>query len=173
MLLMLQNSILVLMKIKMMPDADTPFFEENGSPSWAEMYSYEFNLLYNHLVNVKGCDVWLWGDRLLNHANASTGYPMWNLGSWESDSGTEDLVVHSAIDLIPRENMLITDWHYNSSPNTAEYFASKGFYVISATGNGTDINIGVQHLNHHLNAAPEISYLMKGICFTTWQFRIS
>ena len=61
----------------------------------------------------------MWGDRFLD--GELTG-----LGKWEASM--DDTA--PAIDLVPKD-IVICDWHYESAPPTAVYFAIKGFNVVS------------------------------------------
>lgn len=82
----------------------------------AELFAGEVNKL-NRFAKSMGCELWIWGDRLLD--GKVTG-----MGSWEaSTNGTAP-----AIDLIDKE-VLICDWHYERAELSAVYLASKGLRV--------------------------------------------
>lgn len=84
----------------------------------AVLFAKEVNRLHEHLTE-KGVKMWMWGDRLLD--GKTTG-----LGEWQASTSN----THKAIDMIPND-IIICDWHYDSAPPTAGYFALKGFDVIA------------------------------------------
>ena len=97
-------------------------FIKNGGTN-AELFAKEINLLSGFLSS-KGYRTWIWGDRLINVADAPKfGVP--SLTEWEaSKNGT-----YQAIDRISKR-ILVCDWHYKGAPTTHLYFADKGFDVI-------------------------------------------
>jgi len=83
----------------------------------AQLFAGEAKALQSHLKSI-GCRMWMWGDRFLDAR--ATG-----LGKWEaSENATQP-----AIDLVPKD-IVICDWHYDKAPETAIFFARKGFDVI-------------------------------------------
>lgn len=72
-----------------------------------------------HLVEKRGVEMMLWGDRLLD--SESTGYGIWEA----ADNGT-----HPAIDLLPKD-IVICDWHYELMEEypSIPLFLEKGFRV--------------------------------------------
>lgn len=135
-----------------MPRTGTPYYTNQ---SRAEMFAYQFEMLHKYLKE-KDLKTWVWGDRLLDGST-------WQLGGWEDDN----LETHHAIDAISSDETTIIDWHYESSPETAAYFASKGFDVVSAPWD--DTNIAISQLNMQLGAPESIAPHMKGILLTTWR----
>lgn len=88
----------------------------------AELFARAVNDLYDHLVQKRGREMMIWGDRLLD--GVATGY-----GEWEaSTNGT-----HPAVDWIPKD-IIICDWHYEVMPGAAypsvPFFLEKGFRVL-------------------------------------------
>jgi hypothetical protein len=72
----------------------------------AYLFARAVNDCYTHLVNERGVEMLIWGDRLLD--GATTGY-----GEWEAAmNGTQ-----SAVDLIPKD-IIQVDWHYTNAPLT-------------------------------------------------------
>ena len=84
----------------------------------AELFAGELNKIRNHLA-LKNRKLWIWGDRLID--GKTTGIGMWE-GSFNN--------THRAIDLIAKD-VMICDWHYERPDQTAVYFATKGFNVIT------------------------------------------
>jgi hypothetical protein len=84
----------------------------------AELFAGEVNTLHAHL-KARGCRMWMWGDRFIDGKST-------RLGKWEaSENGTQ-----SAVDLVPKD-IVICDWHYDKAPDTLQFFANKGFDVVS------------------------------------------
>lgn len=86
----------------------------------ARLFAQAVQDYHAHLVQMRGVEMLMWGDRLLD--GKATGYGLWEA----SENGT-----HPAIDLIPKD-IIICDWHYNKR---AEYpsipiFLEKGFRVL-------------------------------------------
>jgi hypothetical protein len=103
-------------------------------------------------------EMWMWGDRLLD--GSVTG-----VGEWEgSENGTA-----SAINLVPRD-IVICDWHYDSAPATAAYFAVQGFRVLYAPWRQTPVALGeldlVRSIRGHADST--IAPRMLGVLQTTW-----
>lgn len=84
----------------------------------AELFAGEVNLIRNHLAQ-KNRQLWIWGDRLID--GKTTG-----MGMWEASMNN----THRAIDLIHKD-VMICDWHYERPDQTAVYFATKGFSVVT------------------------------------------
>lgn len=89
----------------------------------AELFAKAVNDYYRYLVEGKGLEMLMWGDRLLD--DAQMGY-----GKWEaSQNGTAP-----AIDLI-RKEIIICDWHYGLREEypSVPYLQRKGFRVLPAS----------------------------------------
>lgn len=89
-----------------------------GGRDKAELFAGEVNKIRNHLA-LKNRKLWIWGDRLID--GKTTGIGMWE-GSYNN--------THRAIDMLEKD-IVICDWHYERPDQTAVYFATKGFNVIT------------------------------------------
>jgi hypothetical protein len=123
----------------------------------AELLAQEVKALHEHLTR-SGKQMWMWGDRLLD--GGATG-----LGEWEaSTNGT-----FPAVNEIPRD-VVINDWHYESSPGTAAHFAVLGFPVVPAPWRKADVALAqldlVEALRRH--ATPPVAARAQGMLQTTW-----
>jgi hypothetical protein len=94
--------------------------------SKAELFAGEVTTLRNHLA-AKKRELWIWGDRLLDGRATS-------VGEWEGSYNN----TYPAIDMIPKD-VVICDWHYERPDKTAQYFAEKGFRVITCPWRKPDI----------------------------------
>jgi len=85
----------------------------------AALFAQAVRDYYGHLVEKRGVEMLMWGDRLLD--DAATGY-----GEWEADR----IGIHPAIDMIPHE-IIICDWHYELRETypSVPLFLQKGFRV--------------------------------------------
>lgn len=150
--------------------AATPYY--NGD-NYSEIFAYQFKWMHDYL-NSKGITMWLWGDRLLSchdpkwGAWAEDGTRLWPESAicHETDWGKGFNAIHPAIDLISTENVIITDWHYDVNPPTAEHFASKGFDVVSAPLRKLDVAMSM--VDRHWNADQDIADKMDGVLQTYW-----
>jgi hypothetical protein len=123
----------------------------------AELFAQEVRTLHDHLAETHR-EMWMWGDRLLD------GYGT-GLGEWEaSQNGTA-----AAINDVPRD-IVICDWHYDSAPPTAAYFAVQGFRVLAAPWEKRDVALGeldlVRSVRAHANDL--IVPRMFGMLQTSW-----
>jgi hypothetical protein len=123
----------------------------------SDLFAGEVTKIRNHL-DLKGRRLWIWGDRLLN--GQLTG-----LGMWEASMNN----THQAIDLIPKD-VMICDWHYERSDQTAVYFAMKGFDVVTCPWRNPDI--AVKQVNDifrfRANSTPEMKAHFNGMLQTVW-----
>lgn len=127
----------------------------------AKLYAKAVNDIYNFLVNKKGIEMLMWGDRLID-ANKI------NYGEWESSiNGTA-----AAIGLIPKD-IIFCDWHYEGfedyhNLHKKEYlsipmFLSKGFRVLPTSWKN------VENMESLLMYSLEINNPnMLGHLFTLW-----
>ncbi|MFZ9687841.1 MAG: family 20 glycosylhydrolase [Chitinophagaceae bacterium] len=92
----------------------------------SKLFADEVNKINDH-VNAKDGRLWIWGDRMIDGQETK-------LGMWEGS--TND--TYRSIDMI-NKNVVINDWHYESSPKTAEMFAKKGFDVMMCPWRKADI----------------------------------
>ncbi len=123
----------------------------------AELFAQEVRTLHDHLAATHR-EMWMWGDRFLD--GAVTG-----VGEWEgSENGTA-----FAINLVPHD-IVICDWHYDSAPATAAYFAASGFRVLYAPWRQTDVAMGELDQIHSIrtHADKTIAPRMLGVLQTTW-----
>ncbi len=123
----------------------------------AELFANEVKTLHAHFREI-GCRTWMWGDRFLD--GKSTG-----LGEWEaSENDTQ-----SAIDLVPKD-IVICDWHYDSSPDTPRMFAEKGFDVVICPWRKTDVALTelAQMKQMRSGADSATARHALGIMQTTW-----
>lgn len=160
-------------EVYMMPEvetdeyAGTPYYD--GQP-WSEVFAYEYGLLHEHLTS-KGITMWAWGDELLNYRDwgrwNANGEEIWpfNEMKFETDDRKENNV-YPAIDMIAKNNVIISDWHYSIDAATAEHFASKGFDVVSSPWHKSDV--ALSQLERHISPDDSIAPHMKGVMHTTW-----
>lgn len=123
----------------------------------AELFAQEVRTLHDHLAESHR-EMWMWGDRLLD--GSVTG-----VGEWEgSQNGTA-----WAINMIPRD-IVICDWHYDSAPPTAAWFAVEGFRVLYAPWRKTDVALAeldqIRAIRAHADAVT--GPRMLGVLQTTW-----
>lgn len=97
--------------------------------SKAQIFADEVNKLNAH-VRSRGCDMWIWGDRLLKSTD-------WNMTEWEA-SAVES--TWDAIDLL-NKNITILDWHYTKLHLSPVHFVLKGFNVISCPSSTPDVSV--------------------------------
>jgi hypothetical protein len=97
-----------------------------GGKDRSVLFAQEVNRIRDHVKSRKG-RLWIWGDRMIDAK--STG-----LGIWEA-SGND---THRSIDMISKD-VVINDWHYVSSPKTAEAFAEKGYSVLMCPWNRPEV----------------------------------
>lgn len=123
----------------------------------AELFAGEVNAIQNHLA-LKKRKLWIWGDRLID--GRSTG-----IGEWEGSYNE----THSAINLISKD-IIICDWHYDKAEQTAVYFASHGFSVITSTWRMPAVAIAQTQdmIRYRLTAKPKTKKLYQGIMQTIW-----
>jgi hypothetical protein len=96
-----------------------------GTPNH-QLFAKAVNDLHSHLVERRGVEMQMWGDRLLPPA---TGYSMWERSNNETEG---------AIDLIPRD-IVVCDWHYEVMEGddypSVRYLQEKGLRVWPAGWN--------------------------------------
>jgi hypothetical protein len=141
-------------EVFILADADCPRCKTRNR---AELFAQEVRTLHDHLAETHR-EMWMWGDRLLD--GSVTG-----LGEWEaSQNGTA-----WAINMVPRD-IVICDWHYDSAPPTAAYFAVQGFRVLYAPWRMPEVALGeldlIRSIRTHGNEA--IAPRMLGVLQTTW-----
>lgn len=125
----------------------------------ATVFSKAVNDMYDHIVNERNIQMFMWGDRLID--SEETGYK----NAFESDTfGTA-----KAIDLIPKD-IIITDWHYmkHKSYPSPGIFMDKGFTVIPACWHHTEA--AVDFLEESKQQAKDLGTedRMPGMLVTSW-----
>lgn len=123
----------------------------------AELFATEVNKIDSY-VKSKDCELWIWGDRLLD-GNVS------GMGMWEAaTNGTAP-----AIDQVNKD-VVICDWHYERPDLSAVYFAQKGFRV--ATCPWRKPKVALQQLDNTLLfrqcATPILKDRFIGMIHTDW-----
>ena len=123
----------------------------------AELFAGEVNVLHAHLKQI-GCRLWMWGDRFLD--GKATG-----IGKWEAaTNGT-----HPAIDRVPKD-IVVCDWHYSRAPETARFFADKGFDVVACPWR--DSKVALAQLAHIRSVRRDedkaVAARGLGMAQTTW-----
>jgi len=85
-----------------------------------DLFAETVNRLHSHVVERRGLEMLMWGDRLLP---PSLGYSHWESSHNET---------HTALDKVPRD-IVMCDWHYEIMPDqeypSVAYFQEKGFRV--------------------------------------------
>jgi len=123
----------------------------------AELFAGEVNLIRNHLA-MKNRQLWIWGDRLLD--GKTTG-----MGMWEASMNN----THRAIDLIAKD-VMICDWHYERPDQSAVYFATKGFSVITCPWRMPEIAVRQTQdmFRFRASVTPEMKERFQGMMQTVW-----
>lgn len=123
----------------------------------AELFAGEVNLIRNHLAE-KNRKLWIWGDRLID--GKTTG-----MGMWEASMNNTD----RAIDLISKD-VIICDWHYERPDQSAVYFATKGFNVITCPWRKPDVAVRQTQdmYRFRTSVTPEMKDRFQGLIQTIW-----
>lgn len=123
----------------------------------AELFAREVTTVRNHLA-LKNVELWIWGDRLLD--GRATG-----IGLWEASYNN----THRAIDMIPKD-VVINDWHYERPDQTAIYFATKGFKVVTCPWRFPDVTKTQLQImiDARTYATPQMRGNYQGVLHTTW-----
>ncbi|MBN1876027.1 MAG: family 20 glycosylhydrolase [Anaerolineae bacterium] len=126
----------------------------------AHLFAQVVRDYHAHLVEKRGVELWMWGDRLLDAA--TTGY-----GEWEAaENGT-----HPAIDNIPTD-IVVCDWHYTERKAypSIPLFLDKGFRVFPA--GWKDVAATKSLLAHATQCRGEhpAGARMLGYLCTTWGY---
>ncbi len=120
----------------------------------AELFAQAVNDYYGHLVDKRGVEMLIWGDRLLN--DAEMGY-----GKWEAaQNGTDP-----AIDWIPQD-VIICDWHYTQRERypSMPLFLQQGFRIWPAGWKDVDATQALIAEARRYQGDPN----MLGYLCTTW-----
>jgi hypothetical protein len=119
----------------------------------AELFAKAVNDIHKHLVEDRGVEMLMWGDRLLD--GQQTGY-----GEWEaSTNGTAP-----AVDMIPKD-IILCDWHYTKRAEypSIPYFEQKGFRVLAAPWNNP--SAAEAFIRYSMGTATD---KFLGVLFTGW-----
>jgi len=123
----------------------------------AELFAGEVNLIQNHLT-LKNRQLWIWGDRLID--GKTTG-----MGMWEASMND----TYRAIDLINKD-VVICDWHYDRPDQTAVYFATKGFNVVTCPWENPEVAVrqAQDMFRYRASVTPEMKARFQGMVQTIW-----
>lgn len=123
----------------------------------AELFAGEVNLIRNHLAQ-KNRRLWIWGDRLID--GKTTG-----MGMWEASMNN----THRAIDLISKD-VMICDWHYERPDQSAVYFATKGFNVVTCPWRIPELAVrqAQDMVRFRASVTPEMKDRFQGMVQTVW-----
>lgn len=123
----------------------------------AELFAGEVNLIRNHLAQ-KNRRLWIWGDRLID--GKTTG-----MGMWEASMNN----TYRAIDLINKD-VMICDWHYERPDQTAVYFATKGFNVVTCPWRTPEIAVKQTQdmFRYRASVTSEMKDHFQGMLQTIW-----
>jgi len=123
----------------------------------ADLFAGEVNLIRNHLAQ-KNRQLWIWGDRLID--GKTTG-----MGMWEASMNN----THRAVDLIYKD-VMICDWHYERPDQTAVYFATKGFSVVTCPWRNPDnaVKQTQDMFRYRASVTPQMKERFQGMMQTIW-----
>lgn len=119
----------------------------------AKVFAGVVNDFYHHLVEEKGVEMLMWGDRLIDGNK-------FDYGEWESSlNGTA-----GAVDMIPKD-IIICDWHYEirDSYPSVNMFTSKGFRVLPTSFRDVEACSRFIHYSQTINDPKVLGHL-----FTSW-----
>lgn len=122
----------------------------------AELFANAVNDYYKHLVESRGVEMLMWGDRLID----GTRY---DYGRWEASmNGTAP-----AVDRIPTD-IIICDWHYGKRESypSLDMFTEKGFRVLPSGWNDTEATQALMLYARQIEHPGVLGHL-----FTTWDAR--
>ncbi len=118
-----------------------------------ELFAGVVNALHRHLVEEKGVEMLIWGDRLLDAEK-------FRYGAWEaSKTGS-----HRAIERIAKD-IIICDWHYEPRADypSVRFFQEQGFRVLPSTWKNADAAVALVRC-----ARKDATPRMQGVLFTGW-----
>lgn len=122
----------------------------------AEVFAKVVNDMYSHLVQNRGVEMLMWGDRFIDASQI-------NYGDWEaSANGTAP-----AIDMVPKD-IIICDWHYEprEAYESVPLFLEKGFRVLPSGWRNVEASQAFITYSHSFE-----DQRMLGHLFTTWSKR--
>lgn len=141
-------------EVFILADADCPRCKGKTS---AEAFAAEVNTLHDHLKKI-GCRMWMWSDRFIDGKAAG-------VGKWEgSENGT-----FTALEHVPKD-IVMCDWHYDKAPETASFFALRGFDVVECPWRKTDVALAELEQLRAVQANPKsaVAHHARGMLQTTW-----
>ena len=108
-------------EIFLLGDAKCPYCKGGDA---AKIFADAVNKFHQHIVNEKGIEMHMWGDRLLKAEEHN----------YEGEKEVSKTGTDTAIDMIPKD-IVICDWHYWWRPQftSVQYFVDKGFRVWPTT----------------------------------------
>jgi len=123
----------------------------------SDLFAGEVNLIRNHLA-LRNRQLWIWGDRLID--GKITG-----MGMWEASENS----TWRAIDLINKD-VMICDWHYERPDQTAVYFATKGFRVVTCPWRRSEnaIHQTQDMFRFRVSSTPKMKERFEGMMQTVW-----
>jgi hypothetical protein len=123
----------------------------------AALFAGEVKAINDHL-SIKGRQLWIWGDRLLD-GKAS------GLGEWEASFSN----TFRAIDMIPKD-IMICDWHYESPVQTAVWFAINGFNVVTCPWRNSQSAVSQvkDMVRFRSSSTPAMAPRFSGMVQTIW-----
>ncbi|MCX6237625.1 MAG: family 20 glycosylhydrolase [Bacteroidia bacterium] len=123
----------------------------------SDLFAGEVNMIRDHLA-LKKRQLWIWGDRLID--GKTTG-----MGMWEASENN----TYRAIDLINKD-VMICDWHYERPDQTAVYFATKGFNVLTCPWRMPEnaVRQTQDMFRFRASVTPEMKEHFQGMMQTVW-----
>ncbi|HCY42789.1 MAG TPA: glycoside hydrolase [Prolixibacteraceae bacterium] len=123
----------------------------------AELFAGEVNKIRNHLA-LNDRKLWIWGDRLID--GKTTG-----IGMWEASMNN----THRSIDMINKD-VVICDWHYERPDQTAVYFATKGFNVVTCPWRNPEnaVKQTQDMFRYRASVTPVMKERFQGMMQTVW-----
>ncbi|MBP6492392.1 MAG: family 20 glycosylhydrolase, partial [Clostridia bacterium] len=123
-----------------------------------DLFAKQVNDLYQHFVVEEGVGMYMWSDRLLDGEAVGDVYSEWDA----SYNGT-----YTAIDQIPKD-IVMCDWHYDNleAYPSINYFADKGFSVLTASYNDTE---AAENFIQATMEARKTNANVQGHLYTTWE----
>jgi len=108
-------------EIFLLGDPNCPYCKGRNT---AKIFADAVNKFHHHIVDEKGIEMLMWGDRLLKAS----------LHSYEGEKEVSKTGTDVAIDMIPKD-IVICDWHYWWTPQftSVQYFVNKSFRVWPTT----------------------------------------
>ena len=115
----------------------------------AQLFAQAVNDLHQHIVNKRGLEMLMWGDRLLD--SKALGYSEWEAAR----NGTQ-----GAVKLIPKD-IIICDWHYGKQKDypSVKFLLDEGFRVWPAGWQPVDASKAFSSFSRQINDPRLLGYL--------------